>query len=143
MPSGGYRPPASPAPVSGPGALSQRTDGGPSDDKQPIRLAAGGAYGERQEMQQLQQAAPMAETPDGPVLPEYTGGALNAPSARPGEPVTHGSPLGAGAGPEALAGAAPQATGGGWMTQLLTSMSPGGATGSLAELLRVAQTQGQ
>ncbi len=27
---GGYRAPSSPAPVSGPGALSQRTDGGPT-----------------------------------------------------------------------------------------------------------------
>jgi len=31
MPRGGYRQPNNPAPVSGPGALSQRTDGGATE----------------------------------------------------------------------------------------------------------------
>lgn len=88
MARGGRRTPRNPAPVSGPGALSQRTDGGPG---QPIRLAPGGAYGERQAAEQLQGAAPMAAgprplgqagatPPEGPPLPN-----LFAPSDRPAE----------------------------------------------------------
>ena len=43
---GGYRQPSNPAPVSGPGALSARTDGGAGSSKQPIRRIPGQAYGE-------------------------------------------------------------------------------------------------
>ncbi len=57
---GGPRQPARPAAVSGPGALSARTDGGAGSAKQPIRVATGGAYGERQAAVEQQQAAPMA-----------------------------------------------------------------------------------
>ena len=101
---GGYRRPAKPAPVSGPGALSRRTDGGPS---QGARYMRGGAYGEGQEMMGLQQAAPMAAEPKQrasaprkvapvPITP------LTAPTQRPDEPITTGNPLGAGPGPEVL-----------------------------------------
>lgn len=131
--------------VSGPGQLSQRTDGGPGNEKQPIRVGPGGAYGDRQAAIEQQRAAPLPQVPDagGAGVPAYTGGPLNGPSERPGEPVTHGSPLGAGAGPEALTGAMPVRPGTGPMTQLLMSLGGGGATGPLAELLRVAQTQNQ
>lgn len=54
---GGYQRPSNPAPVSGPGALSERTDGGPS---QPIREIPGGQYGDRQANAELQASAPMA-----------------------------------------------------------------------------------
>ena len=80
MPSGGPRVPNKPAAVSGPGALSQRTDGGPGA-KQPIRVPAGGAYGQRQAAEAQQAAAPMAA--GGPNL----GGAPAAP-ARSASPVT-------------------------------------------------------
>lgn len=104
MPRGGYRRPSNPAPVSGPGALSRRTDGGPI---QGPKVAPGGKYGERQQMQQMQQAAPMAASqrmpnPNpavanaAPIVP------LTAPTQRPDEPLTYGSPFGAGPGPEAL-----------------------------------------
>ena len=56
---GGYQRPTNPAPVSGPGALSQRTDGGPS---QPIREIPAEQYGDRQANADLQRAAPMAAT---------------------------------------------------------------------------------
>lgn len=160
-PSGGNHPPANPAMVSGPGQLSQRTDGGPGNEKQPIRVAPGGAYGDRKaavEQQQMMRVPkegghrlgvdaspqmrqrlglPMSDTPN----QAYQGGPLNAPSGRPGEPVTHGVGVGAGAGPEALTGAAVQRTDVGPMTRLLMQMAPGGATGDVAELLRVAQLQ--
>lgn len=113
MAQGGARQPSNPAPVSGPGALSRRTDGGPGDQKQPIRVPTGGNYGDATQMLKLQQAAPLAASPGGeaatPVaglqLPELT--ALNAPTEQPDVPVTNGAALGAGAGPEAL-GLTPQ-----------------------------------
>lgn len=60
MARGGRRTPRDPAPVSGPGALARRTDGGPSDRDQPIRVARGGPYGSRQALEGLQAAAPLA-----------------------------------------------------------------------------------
>jgi hypothetical protein len=60
---GGYRLPSKPAMQSGPGSLSQRTDGGPAS-KQAARYIAGGNYGEGQEMMDIQTSAPMAATPE-------------------------------------------------------------------------------
>lgn len=110
---GGYQAPNNPAPVSGPGAMSQRTDGGPG---QPIRQLGNAKYGEQKNFQQIQQGAPMAVgggIPPGPppsafsqaVQPGGPGAAVTpfgAPTERPGEPVTSGAPRGAGPGPEAL-----------------------------------------
>lgn len=56
---GGPREPARPAPASGPGRLSKRTDGGPS---QKMRALEGGAYGEGKAMDELQRGAPMGAT---------------------------------------------------------------------------------
>ena len=64
---GGYRQPRNPAAVSGPGALSQRTDGGAGSTKQPIRVPSGGRYGERKAATEQQAAAPMAT--GGPSVP--------------------------------------------------------------------------
>lgn len=93
---GGYRPPANPAPVSGPGALSQRTD-----VQAPMPMT-GGPYGEAQEMQQIQSGAPMMAEPDAPSAPAPTG--LFAPPEDPNEPVTAGMPFGDGPGQEVLMG---------------------------------------
>lgn len=107
MASGGYRQPSSPAPVSGPGALSKRTDG-PAGGGQPVRTPSGGAYGERKELDQLQQSAPLAASPGGdvgaPAPVDLTEGLIgfDAPSQMPEEPVTAGAAMGAGAGLEAL-----------------------------------------
>lgn len=97
--------PNNPAPVSGPGALSKRTDGGPGDE-QPIRDVPGGNYGDRKEMQQIQQGAPMYEqpAPGGGPMPQAappSPGGLFDPTARPDEPITTGVPSGPGAGPSA------------------------------------------
>lgn len=97
---GGYRRPSNPAPVSGPGKLSRRTDG------QPIMEAPGGDYGDRQELTQLQQAAPLAS---GPAAPQAAPGIdlsgvvpLGVPSGQPDVPVTSGADAGAGPGMDAL-----------------------------------------
>lgn len=101
MASGGYRTPTNPAPVSGPGALSRRTDG------QAVRPVTGLPYGENQDLNTQQAAAPMAGTTAGqPVpplvaLPSMTPD-LYAPSDRPDEPVTAGASVGPGGGPEIL-----------------------------------------
>jgi hypothetical protein len=55
---GGYQAPADPAPVSNPGS-GRRTDGGPGSAKQPIRVAPGQGYGQRQALEGQQQAAPL------------------------------------------------------------------------------------
>lgn len=87
---GGYRAPANPAPVSGPGALSQRTD------SQPAMQMPDAAYGEQAEFQAIQGAAPMYASAGPPPTP------LTAPTERPDVPVTDGAAMGPGAGPEAL-----------------------------------------
>lgn len=103
---GGYRQPGSPAPVSGPGALSKRTDGPPGGGQQPIRVPTGGAYGEGKELAQLQQAAPVAASEGGMGLLEQLGVSEGPgggePSLEPDTPVTAGAALGAGPGVEAL-----------------------------------------
>lgn len=103
---GGYRQPAQPAAVSGPGAMSQRTDGGPSAPTQPVRVASGGDYGSRQASVEQQQAAPLAAGGGAPPPPGPPGAAGASPvaplpnpfgpSQRPGEPVTAGAALGPG-----------------------------------------------
>jgi hypothetical protein len=103
---GGYRQPGNPAPVSGPGALSRRTDGGPG---QPVRAPSGGAYGDRQSLEQLQQAAPLSASPGGDVgAPQAAADpaanvvGFGEPTQQPDTPVTAGAAMGDGPGPEAL-----------------------------------------
>ena len=104
---GGSRTPANPAPVSGPGAMSRRTDGGPA---QPARYMAGGDYGDGQAMMDLQTSAPMSASPTPQTRAQSAGAGqgvaapvpLGAPTQRPDEPVTEGNPMGAGAGPSVL-----------------------------------------
>lgn len=103
MPRGGYRKPNNPAPVSGPGALSRRTDGGPVQGAK--EMSAGGKYGERKALQELQQSAPMQGNtiPSAPVPnitpPRTPVTNLFAPTERPDEPLTAGAPVGPGRTP--------------------------------------------
>jgi hypothetical protein len=106
---GGYRRPANPAPVSGPGKLSRRTDGGPSSKSaiQGMReMSGGGKYGERKALEEAQLGAPMAGNPvqtQAPVMSSAPSGSpavgLFDPSERPNEPVTSGLPVGPGRTP--------------------------------------------
>lgn len=106
MARGGYRKPGNPAPVSGPGKLSRRTDGGPGS-KQAMQQMTGGKYGENKALMEQQQGATLAGSPtpnprvsaptqQAPVTP------LFAPTTRPEEPVTAGMPFGP--GPTQVAG---------------------------------------
>ena len=110
--------PSSPAPASGPGALSKRTDGGPA---QKLAALPDAKYGENATYMGDQRGAPLAQTPTPPATAPPAGGPgpqqpnpamqnvvpLDAPTQRPGEPVTSGADLGAGPDSSAL-GIAPQ-----------------------------------
>lgn len=95
MPKGGYRKPNNPAPVSGPGKLSRRTDGG-AGSKQAMQEIRTGKYGESKALMEQQQGAPLAgnPTPTPKVTPQVT--PLFSATERPNEPVTSGMPFGAG-----------------------------------------------
>jgi hypothetical protein len=93
--------------------LSRRTDGGPGNAKQPIRVPTGGDYGDATQMMKMQQAAPLGASPGGdqagPIpLPPEAGPGFGAETQQPDTPVTDGAAMGAGAGPEALGIPAPQ-----------------------------------
>lgn len=107
-------PPQNPAGVSGPGALSKRTDGGPA---QALKDLPDARYGENSQFQALQQGASLSASPspqgqaqpfDANALPPNPAAGqvtpLSAPTARPNEPVTAGAAMGAGPGPSALGG---------------------------------------
>ena len=92
---GGYQAPDNPAPVSGPGALSQRTDGNPA---QGAKYISGLPYGEGQQTYSNQVAAPMQGDNYAVDMPTE----LMAPTTRPTEPITTGIDIGEGAGSEII-----------------------------------------
>lgn len=89
MAAGGYQQPTNPAPVSGPGALSQRTDGA----GQPAQYMSGLPYGQGQQNMGNQQAATLAGNP----FPETELPTLTPVTRRPNEVGTTGLDIGAGA----------------------------------------------
>lgn len=122
---GGYRAPANPAPVSGPGALSQRTDGVPNGEVKGL------AYGENQVVNGMASQGPMAQPPAGPsIVP------LDAPSMMPDQPVTAGVPVGPGPGPEAMSQRPSK------VTDLLARLLGNDINGSIEELYLLAESQG-
>lgn len=60
--------PRQPAPVSGPGALARRTDGGPGSARQPLRTPTGLEHGEAGALLEQQRQSPLAAAaaPPGP-----------------------------------------------------------------------------
>jgi hypothetical protein len=100
---GGYRKPENPAPMSGPGALSRRTDGGPA---QGAKYISGLPYGQGQSTYDQQTAAPMAAASPMPSAPAAAPiempTPLMAPTSRPNEPITAGINMGAGPGSEVM-----------------------------------------
>lgn len=103
---GGLQRPAAPAPVSGPGRLARRTDGGPA---QPVRELPNAQYGEAAEFRTLQQSAPLSRAAAAPSAAQAGGVAagpaltgFGADSAYPDQPVTAGAALGAGPTPDQL-----------------------------------------
>jgi len=107
---GGKRTPSNPAPVSGPGQLSQRTDGGPQQVQADM---TGMPYGENAEFNTMQSMAPMsaspsARSPRSSARKASQAGGMSAtplfsPTQRPDEPVTAGAPFGPGDGPTPMA----------------------------------------
>lgn len=94
---GGYRQPSNPAPVSGPGMLSERTDGGAVDGMstpQPMADYSGFDYGQNKALNEQQAGAPMA----GPMAQPQMSIDLSAPTAFPNEPISHGADYGEGPG---------------------------------------------
>jgi hypothetical protein len=144
MPKGGYRKPGNPAPVSGPGALSRRTDGGPT---QVARKMGGGQYGESKALMEQQQAAPMAgrapmptgkPAPAAPVRPTAPVTPLTAASLRPNEPITAGIATGAGPGPEALGSYRPQRK----LSSVIQKIMPNDSSGELYQLYDYLTSRG-
>jgi hypothetical protein len=114
-------------PVSGPGALSQRTDMVASDPN---------VYGDRKATQELMSAAPMAKAQPVPSAPPIT--SLFAPTERPNEPVTAGNPLGPGPGPEALNLPARSFS----ATQILSRLAQNDPTGEVEMILQDLSSRG-
>lgn len=157
MARGGYQRPTNPAPVSGPGSLSRRTDGGPA---QALTELPNARYGEGSEYMSLQQGAPLAAAQPSPAtqqaapnladpnvdpLAALASGMgqydlptpLAAPTQRPDEPITAGAPLGLGADP------APEvAMPSNRVSDLLGRMLENDLTGDVAELYRNALRRG-
>lgn len=102
MARGGKRTPRKPAAVSGPGALSARTDGGPG------QMGVGLGYGENKAVNDLQSAAPVQSTGGGGQSAPRSGrgtspmpqNGIFGPTDRPGEPLTAGIDYGPGPGAE-------------------------------------------
>lgn len=97
---GGYRKPTNPAPVSGPGQHSRRTDGQPTLDLPNAQ------YGQNSAFKSIESGAQMATQPQ-PAPPDIQPAAqpivgMGEPSQQPNTPVTDGAAAGPGAGPEAL-----------------------------------------
>lgn len=126
---------------SGPGPFSTRTDG--------MNLPSAG-YGEGVETAAIQSGAPMAKTPDVRGMSRSDMGIapsqmervtpLYAPSQRPDEPITAGSTLGPGPGPEALGmnAAMPREK----LSDILVKMLPFDTTGEVAVLYQQALAVG-
>lgn len=95
---GGYQQPNNPAPVSGPGSLSQRTDGSPT---QPATYIPGLPYGQGQQTYDNQVKEPMQGNPF-PSMGGINVVPLDAPTMFPEEPGTAGIDAGPGVGSEAM-----------------------------------------
>jgi hypothetical protein len=149
---GGYRRPGNPAPASGPGALSQRTDGGPG---QKLSAPTGMEYGGQKTLLDQERTSPMYAQPspgDRKVQvpagqPQQGGGQgpqltpLDAPTQNPDEPVTAGAAIGP--GPNALPFTAPPGPPQqGPVTQMLADLSARDRTGVLANLYQSALAAG-
>lgn len=104
---GGYQAPSNPAAISGPGALSNRTDGGPT---QPAQYMPGLGYGQGGQNYQNQVSAPLAGNPMSAMSGQDMSGesvsvkpiGLDAPTQFPDEPGTAGIDRGPGGGSELM-----------------------------------------
>jgi hypothetical protein len=141
---GGYRQPRNPAPVSGPGQLSRRTDGGPQQTTQPM---TGMGYGENAEFNAVQGAAPLAAAPQVSntrarrTSPTGNGAAaapvqLFSPTGFPEEPVTAGANVGPGPGP------APYVAQQDSLTNVFSRIASNDPTGDALQMLSLVERLG-
>jgi hypothetical protein len=108
---GGYRQPSKPAAASGPGGLSERTDGGPGSAKiplkQPIRRLPNADYGANKKFvsdQELVNGLPaQGPIPTDPLPAEGNNLDIFAATELQGQSATSGGVMGQGVGIEALA----------------------------------------
>ncbi|MCA1846728.1 MAG: hypothetical protein LC792_26760 [Actinobacteria bacterium] len=124
---------------------------------QPVRTAPGQEYGKATAQAEAQRVVPMAAAPPipaggggGPVFAPSPGfdqsipvpagyiapgevTPLHAPTERPGEPLTHGLPVGPGAGPEALGATLQQGTLGALLRQAATTSGASPEVRALAQ----------
>ena len=142
---GGYRRPRNPAPVSGPGQLSRRTDGGPQQTTQPM---TGMGYGENAEFNAMQGGAPLAATPSvsnaraRSTSPTGQGGAaavpLFSPTGFPEEPITAGAKFG-----QSMQMTTPSMTQGmGSLTETVRKMASNDPSGDSLRLLAIVERLG-
>jgi hypothetical protein len=145
---GGSRTPNSPAAVSGPGALSRRTDGGPQQQTSPM---TGMGYGENADFNEMQQAAPLAasRSAKSPAVKQRQAKTTGkqaaimatpifAPTTRPDEPVTAGSDVGPGPGYRSIPSARPTSS----LAQTLEKLLPYDQEGDIGEFYRLAVSRG-
>lgn len=116
-------------------------------------VASGGAYGDRQALAAQEKTAAMSQANSvAPATISATSGqpaaggppqmpALDAPTTRPNEPITHGVPIGPGAGANPMLQPPDPAAGKGTMTALLQRLSPTDVTGILGQLMQAAQAR--
>lgn len=143
-----------------------RTDLG-SQPSLPARAATNQTYGNAQSQLDAQRTVPMAPAPlslpppnpaggpgspspqpGSPAAPQQPGplpgaaGDLHRPTERPGEPVTAGSPLGAGPGPEALpqGPTSPQNTN---LSRMLAQIAQSSGSQAIQQLAQRAAAAGQ
>lgn len=136
---GGYRKPENPAPVSGPGSLSRRTDGGPQQVNADLPDAR---YGEQQEFQEIQAGAPMAAAPPIDGMGSGGGGGspmpppipLSEPTARPDEPISWGASFGPGPGPSRVRARR--------LSDTLARLAQNDESGALQDLYEIAVRKG-
>lgn len=135
---GGYQAPRNPAPVSGPGRLARRTDGGPAQNVS--NNYTGLPYGQGQALSAQMHGAPMAQQNNYPAPPIV---GLDEPSQMPDEPVTHGAASGPGGGPEVLSmNSQSVASSYGPLSDMLQQMAGGDTSGSIAALAQAAMARG-
>lgn len=141
---GGPRTPRQPAPASGPGSLSKRTDGGPAQVNAQL---SNPGYGEQAEFQAIQSGAPMAAAPPVPsaqqqgmgggadVLPPAPPLPLTADTERPDEPITYGASFGPGPGPNGSRST-------GRVSDILARLMHNDESGAFQDLYEIARRKG-
>lgn len=149
MPAGGYQKPKNPAPYSGPGKFSRRTDGGPGDTRQAAQDMGSQSYGDGVDMAALQTSAPLSATGSmngvepgaaaspqtalPPIIP------LDAPTQRTDEPITSGIDRGPGPGSGVIAMRSPTQE---KTSDVLAKMLPYDTDGSISVLYQQLLSRG-